>query len=354
MANKIDTNAVPENDEDDYGDLISDILGDTGKKKRANDDSSKNPFGSQRNNEEEDSKVPHLLLDFRRGKSDWPDGVEVVNEEKYKVLLQSEKDEIAKKSAKKEPGKEGINTQGMGSNDVNAGVGFSGIFGMSWDSIMDLSDSDDSDNEDDRDGGDGGFATYKTIDDVRVKAPDDANFEMLSDGSTALLLRPGQRLKIELADLYKNGMETREKRLRDKLKEGDKPAKKTDISSYFNDFSGYGPVQVEMKDEYTITLDFKLLDPIPPGGLALYQTALCHATGGKDSKGAVRQTDGECKISGSGGIGNFGTFGDTSESKVEPHKYVDFVFFVAVHVSTCQIIHSVTSLDTGGTASSLP
>ena len=314
--------ASPDNDEDDYGDLISDILGDSGKKKRTSNEITESAFGKPAKTD--DDKNPYLLLDFRRGKSDWPDGVEVVNEDKYKTLLAKEKEEIAKKTAKKEPGKEGINTTGMGSQDVNAAtVGFSGIYGMSWDSIIDLSDSDDSDKEEENDGGDGGFATYKTLDDVRTVAPDDAKFELLSDGSTALVLKPGQRLKVELEDLYKNGMETREKRLRDKLKDGDGGAKKQDFSSYFADVGGaWGAyAQAEMKDEYSITIDFKILDAIPPGGLSVYQTALCHAAGGKDSKGAVRQTDGECKISGAGGIGNFGSFGDTSESKIEPHQW---------------------------------
>eukprot|EP00750_Incisomonas_marina_P014138 INCI17609.11.p1 GENE.INCI17609.11~~INCI17609.11.p1 ORF type:complete len:5029 (+),score=1065.32 INCI17609.11:298-15384(+) len=290
-AAKSGLTAMVANDEDDFGDLISDILGDTGKSKAKNDleDAvNSNAFGQKTSNSDE-NKTPHLLLDFRRGKSDWPDGVEVVNEEKYKALLQKEKDEIAKKTAKKEPGKEGINTQGMGSQDMNAAtVGFSGIYGMSWDSIIDLSDSDDSDKEDEGDGGDGGFATYKTLDDVRTVAPDEAKFEILSDGSTALVLKPGQRLKVDFADMG-------------------------------GAWGAYA--QAEMKDEYTLTIDFKLLDPIPPPGLSIFQTALCHAAGGKDAKGAVRQTDGECKISGAGGVGNFGTFGDTSEAKIEPNQW---------------------------------
>ncbi len=327
--------ANPHNDEDEYGDLISDILGEANAGEKSGEladaDDSRN---KQQSNSDETSKVPYLLLDFRRGKSDWPDGVEVVSDDKYKTLLQKEKDEIAKKSAKKEPGKEGINVQGMGSQDVNAGagVGFSGIYGMSWDSIIDLSDSDDSDADNEDDGGGGGFATYKTVDDVRTAAPDDAKFELLSDGSTALILRPGQRLKVELADLYKKGMETREKRLRDKLKEADGGSKKQDFAAYFAEMGsawGSAYAQAEMKDEYSLTLDFKLMDPIPPGGLAVYQTALCHAAGGKDAKGAVRQTDGECKISGTGGVGNFGTFGDTSEAKIEPHQWNRLVITVA-------------------------
>jgi hypothetical protein len=329
MATSLSAN--PDNDEDAYGDLISDILGDSGKKtaKLADDLDEEDGRNVKKSKYTEENKSPYLLLDFRRGKSDWPDGVDVVNDDEYKTLLQKEKDEISKKSAKKEePGKQ-INTQGMGSQDLNAAtVGFSGIYGMSWDSIIDLSSDDDSDAEDHQDGGDGGFASYKTIDDVRTQAPDGTNFEFLPDGSTALVLKPGQRLKIELEDLFSNGMETREKRLHDKLKQGDGKGKKNDFASYFADMT-WGADKKEVKDEYSITIDFKVMDAIPPGGLSLYQTALCHSAGGKDAKGAVRQTDGECKISGAGGIGNFGTFGDTSESKISPHEWNRVVITVA-------------------------
>ena len=44
-----------------------------------------------------------------------------------------------------------------------------------------------------------------------------ANFETLRDGCTALILRPGQRLKIDLADLYNGGMAARKRRLLAKL-----------------------------------------------------------------------------------------------------------------------------------------
>lgn len=138
-------------------------------------------------------------------------------------------------------------------------------------------DSDDEEEVVENDGGDGGFAEYKTLDDMRTPAPDGplcslpgqhvplepcpcprdshvlclcslnaavVKFETLRDGSTALLLRPGQRLKIDLKDLYDGGMVKRRQRLLDKVSEqsggGDKGSDETDFFSNFDDFNWGG------------------------------------------------------------------------------------------------------------------
>ena len=69
-------------------------------------------------------------------------------------------------------------------------------------------------------------------------------FETLRDGSTALLLRPGQRLKIDLKDLYDGGMVKRRQRMLDKVSEqsagGGKSNDETDFFSNFADFNWGG------------------------------------------------------------------------------------------------------------------
>ena len=80
-GNKEDASATPLNDENDYGDLVADILGEVGKKEEqptsvgaaAGNQLGANSFGQPKSTEQK----PHLLLDFRRGASDWPEGVEV-------------------------------------------------------------------------------------------------------------------------------------------------------------------------------------------------------------------------------------------------------------------------------------
>jgi hypothetical protein len=68
---------------------------------------------------------------------------------------------------------------------------------MMWaDKVRGAGDSESDEEDAKADGGDGGHATFTTVDDVRTKAPATAKFEILSDSSTALLLQPGQRLKV--------------------------------------------------------------------------------------------------------------------------------------------------------------
>ena len=144
--------------------------------------------------------------------------------------------------------------------------------------------------------------------------------------------------KVDLADLFKNGMQTREKRLHDKL---ERESESNDVSDMDFDslFASWGGDDTtggiggwggpQKKDAYTLTMDFKVIGAIPPNGLSLYQTALCHPSGKGGGKGAVRETDGECKISADGGVGNFGTFGDTSQNKVEPNQWNRIVITVS-------------------------
>ncbi len=74
----------------------------------------------------------------------------------------------------------------------------------------------------------------------------------------------------------------------------------------------------EYINKYTITMDIKVLDEIPRDGLSLFQTELIHAKEDKRSgKLSFNKSDGECVVNQAGGVGMFGTFGDTSKARVE-------------------------------------
>lgn len=76
-GNNEGASATPLNDEDDYGDLVADILGEVGKKEEGQLVSPSTTAGNKKLGTKVTEQKPHLLLDFRRGASDWPEGVEV-------------------------------------------------------------------------------------------------------------------------------------------------------------------------------------------------------------------------------------------------------------------------------------
>lgn len=69
MASEI----VPYNDEYNFGNLTSDVLGET----QVLEDASKLKSKKKKPGQEEGGEPAYLFLDFRRGKDDWPEGVEV-------------------------------------------------------------------------------------------------------------------------------------------------------------------------------------------------------------------------------------------------------------------------------------
>ena len=87
----------------------------------------------------------------------------------------------------------------------------------------------------------------------------------------------------------------------------------------------------EWVNEYTVTMDIKIQDP-PREGLALFQTALVHAEdkGQGNSRGRIKQSDGEALISPAGGVGVLGYFGDT-KAHVKANRW----HRVAVSVKCC-------------------
>jgi hypothetical protein len=73
----------------------------------------------------------------------------------------------------------------------------------------------------------------------------------------------------------------------------------------------------EWVNEYTITMDIKVMESIPREGVSLFQTALVHAGAASKSgrSGKLKQTDGEAIISSAGGVGILGSFGTSQRPR---------------------------------------
>ena len=82
-------------------------------------------------------------------------------------------------------------------------------------------------------------------------------------------------------------------------------------------------------DEYTITMDVKLLDEPPRDGISLFQTALIHAKENRKSgKTTFSKSEGECLIHQAGGVGQLGSFGDITKTKVKVNTWTRVVVSV--------------------------
>eukprot|EP00656_Telonema_subtile_P033032 TRINITY_DN36415_c0_g1_i1.p1 TRINITY_DN36415_c0_g1~~TRINITY_DN36415_c0_g1_i1.p1 ORF type:complete len:284 (+),score=91.01 TRINITY_DN36415_c0_g1_i1:89-940(+) len=174
-------------------------------------------------------------------------------------------------------------------------------------------------------GGGGGWSSSDDDDDVveeRIDpdapspAPSEAKFETLSDGSTALVIPAGVRLKIDLNDLLKGGDEKKQERKLQELKD-----KKKKWGSY-----DYGKWYTEHVNEYTITMDIKLEQDPPREGMSLFQTALIHAEDVQSTgKKKLQSSDGECMINSQGGAGVMGQFGDITKARVTAGEWARVV-----------------------------
>lgn len=251
-----------------------------------------------------------MFFDFRGGSGAWPSNVEYVDPQRGDTLVQkaTEDAEAAIKEKMRETEEEGGDVKKeSGSGAVTTEV---------------VDDWDDATTE------------TKTVEKAATKGDSEdggihpeARFEVLKDGSTALIIQPGCRLKINLKELLQGGDEMREKRKADELR-----AKKN-ASKYSGGYGGYfsypsavsgGYGGFDGKDEgkgvgpragagaggvkggkegvggaawggawgnwkpakqyineYTITMDVKLQDEPPREGLSVFQTSLVHV---KESK----------------------------------------------------------------------
>ena len=84
-------------------------------------------------------------------------------------------------------------------------------------------------------------------------------------------------------------------------------------------------------------MDIKLMEELPRDGCSLFQTALIHVKDDKRSgKTTMSRSDGEAIINQAGGIGIFGTFGDTTKAKIEVGQWKRVVVTVSCTESTTE------------------
>lgn len=296
-------NADHANEFDDFHD---DLLGD---EEGGSDDDDRDKKGKRRGfgDEEEDANKPpsYMFFDFRKGGDVWPSNVELVDPKRADQLLEkatAAAEEAAKKK-KKDDDDEG------GGNKKESGTGTTYNY-SSWDSTPEVEEEEDV-----------------------YKLHPDATFETLKDGSSALIMKPGFRLRLKLNDLQEGGDDAKVERDRKAAKSKKKAAQYASSSSWmggggggkdfdFWDMDGFGGGKKWFKEkinEYTVTIDMKLLEEPPRDGISLFQTALIHSAENKRTgKTTLSRSDGECLINQAGGVGLFGTFGDTTRARLEP------------------------------------
>lgn len=240
-----------------------------------------------------------------------------------------------------------------------------------------------------------------------ARAPEDATFETLNDGSTALLVTPGKRLKLNLAPLLEGGDANKEKREKEDRRRKKRRSKFLGAWGGFGGFGsgadsknlrGFGggtnspPAEggnlsgplwqgswKEWVNEYTVTMDVKIHEP-PREGLSLFQTALVHAEEHKgqvsrhspehvrapsvreracprvqwskgvpcmrqgNGRGRLKQSDGEALISPAGGVGVLGYFGD-AKARVRADRWVRVAVSVKCSADSKQKGEMLTYVD---------
>ncbi len=305
-ASGVNVNADHAQEFDDFHD---DLLGedeagsdeddrDKGRKKRG--------FGEE---EDDANKLPsYMFFDFRKGADVWPSNVELVDPKRADELLEkatAAAEEAAKKKKKDDDDE--------GGNKKDSGVGSTHNYSsVAWDSTPDVEEEEE---------------------DV-FKLHPDATFETLKDGSSALIIKPGFRLRLKLNDIQEGGDEAKVERDRKAAKSKKKAAQYSGSSWMgggggggggkdfdFWDMDGFNSKKwfKEKINEYTVTIDMKLLEEPPRDGISLFQTALIHSVENKRTgKTTLSRSDGECLINQAGGVGLFGTFGDTTRARLEP------------------------------------
>lgn len=245
-----------------------------------------------------------MFFDFRKGADNWPSNVELVDSKRAEELL--EKATLAMEELVKRKKKDDDEDEGNKKESSTSTVTFG-----SWN---DLERHEEEEPE-------------------SSSVHPDASFETLKDGSTAFIIKPGYRLKLKLNDLQEGGDENKLERERKALKQKKRAAKfAASASSWvgggssstkeidFWDLSNFESKKwfKEYINEYTITFDIKLMEAPPRDGISLFQTALIHCTESRNGKTTLSRSDGECIINQSGGLGIFGTYGDTTKARLDP------------------------------------
>eukprot|EP01043_Picozoa_sp_COSAG02_P069368 COSAG02_NODE_11855_length_1642_cov_1.685677_1_plen_504_part_10 len=205
---------------------------------------------------------------------------------------------------------------------------------------MALSDSDDgvisSDDESSDKFDARGFPVRKSSRNPKQAAPPGCVFDELADGSTALVLPAGSRLKLDLQALVNDDWK---ERAAGKVTKKKKKKKATAMRHGPGLPGGSGMLGVEgtgvgggyygerkkKKDfigAYTITMDIKLDKEPPAQGLSLFQARVAFLDQGPDGNGkAIVSSDGDCVINSAGGVGRLGAYGDVTKAKVEAQRW---------------------------------
>ena len=271
--------------------------------------------------DDEEENVPYMLFDFRQGSTKWPEGVELVNQERANDLLEKAKEAAAaeakrmqEKELKDKDGKGGDPKGGKEKGKKGRGTGTGGIgpqlpkgsqnYAEWW---LDSPRNAEEEEEPIKD----------------TSAPEGAKFETLNDGSTALLVQPGTRLKLDCSNLLEGGDAKKEER--DKAEKRRRKRR----NKYMGGWGGLGKDDFDWKtmwkewvNEYTVTMDIKLLEEPPREGMALFQTALIHAGDNhKGGKSRLKSSEGEALVSSSGGVGVLGTFGDVTKCRLKANRW---------------------------------
>jgi hypothetical protein len=286
----------------------------------------KNRYDQQQEEDDGNKQPPYMFFDFRKGLDQWPSNVELIDPKRADELLEKATIQLEEqlKRKKKDDNDDNENIKGEGN-----GVTFSSSNG-GWGSSSSSATT---------------AAEDETGESTSQSLHPDILFETLKDNSTALIIKPGYRLKLKLNDLQDGGDENRVERERRALKSKKRAAKFAANSTSWGggintsstggtvgtagtidywDFSSYDTKKwfKEYINEYTITIDMKLLEPPSRDGISLFQTALIHNnTESRSGKNTLSRSDGECIINQTGGIGIFGTYGDTTKARLEPNVW---------------------------------
>ena len=310
-------------------------------------------------------QTPYLAFDFRRGAKDWPEGVAMIAElEEMQELCETVRKELDEEMKEQEmaaaAGKDGKENDPVGMMMGPRGGGM-GV-GMDDDlSGMMMLSSDSSDDGDSSDGEDSsstvkhdakGFVVINKDGGKRPKlvAPEGAVFEELADGSTALVLPAGSRLKLDLKDLLSNDWKERaagvkkkkKKKAKMKFGRGWLPERRGGASaggdiggmgvqglSYLDGIGGEPKKKKKKKKDfigaYTITMDIKIAEEPPPQGVSLFQARVAYVdpgpAGDDGSRKQIRVSDGECVVNAAGGVGRLGAYGDVTKARVEVNRW---------------------------------
>jgi hypothetical protein len=311
-----------------FNDLNTDVLGedndDDGNKTTLLPKQTAFGFGPAADSEEA-KKVPYMFFDFRRGKDSWPANVKLIDAKQADILLEKaalatdETVEVKKKDDQEDDDskEEKDNKDTKGNKESKSSEGYNS-------SACD--DNEATENQ-------------STI------APPDAVFETLKDGSYALVIQAGYRLKLNLSELLEGGddkkaereAEKRKKKLQEKYASkwyagnggfadyGHNPKPSSGGSGSgrgagMDDLNAWGAGKKKGKgyiNKYTITMDVKLMEEPPREGISLFQTALIHKEENKRTgKTILKRSDGECLVNAAGGVGMFGTYGDTTKARL--------------------------------------